>query len=322
MDNNPNSNGIFSGEQPQGELMQGAPAQIAPIQTGNTPGPVKKFFGGIVLSFVIMALFMGIQIVTSFFIMLGMIMSRIVEAGSNADVEVLALQIQLEILNGSFMTSLTAVITAVSTVFAVFFYWLIWGRKRTDEDKRYFKKEILKTKNVVMIVVASFGIYFLTGLISSLIAVLWPDTMENYAEMMDLALGGNTIMAMLAAVILAPINEECIMRGLILKNLQKYFSVPVVIIIQAVMFGIFHMNWVQGIYVLPFGTMLGYVAIKSRSVLPCIGMHLFFNLMSFVVEALPPFFSSGIFSIIAIVLSAAIEWMLYRQEKVQANAVE
>ena len=50
-----------------------------------------------------------------------------------------------------------------------------------------------------------------------------PEVMENYNEMMEFALGGNEVLAIFAAVILAPINEECIMRGLILKNLQKYF---------------------------------------------------------------------------------------------------
>lgn len=103
------------------------------------------------------------------------------------------------------------------------------------------------------------------------------------------------------------------MRGLILKNLQKYFFVPAVIVIQAVIFGIFHMNWVQGIYVLPIGAALGYVAIKSRSVLLSIYMHLFYNLLSFVLELLPEFCQSVVFCIVAIVVSAAVVRLMWRR---------
>ena len=134
--------------------------------------------------------------------------------------------------------------------------------------------------------------------------------METYNDMMDTALGGSQLLAMLAAVILAPVNEECIMRGLILKHLQQYFSTPAVILIQAVMFGIFHANWVQGLYVLPVGAALGYVAVKCRSVLPCIFMHLLYNSLSFVVFMLPDFCQTGAFAIGAVVVSAAAVWYL------------
>ena len=82
-----------------------------------------------------------------------------------------------------------------------------------------------------MIVIGSCGLYYLSILIVGLIMIFNPEVMENYNEMMEFALGGSEVLAIFAAVILAPINEECIMRGLILKNLQKYFSEPVVIIL-------------------------------------------------------------------------------------------
>lgn len=280
----------------------------------NSYSVVKKFFGGIVLSFIIMGLFIGIQIVPAAIAVAFKAITYVIEAGPDIDADTLTWEIQQNLLQGSFMTSLTAVITAISAVFAVFFYWLIHGRKKTAGDRRFFKEEVLKAKHVLMIAVAAFGLYYLTALIASVIGVLLPDTMEEYSEMMNLALGGSEILAILAAVILAPLNEECIMRGLILKNLQKYFSDPVAIVIQAVLFGIFHMNLVQGIYVLPVGLALGYVAVKSRSVLPCMLMHLLFNLMSFVSGVLPVFFQTGLFCVLAFAASAAVVWFTYRKD--------
>ena len=169
---------------------------------------------------------------------------------------------------------------------------------------------MLRVRTFSMIVIGCVGLYYLALLIAAAIAVASPETMETYNDMMDTALGGSQLLAMLAAVILAPVNEECIMRGLILKHLQQYFSTPAVILIQAVMFGIFHANWVQGLYVLPVGAALGYVAVKCRSVLPCIFMHLLYNSLSFVVFMLPDFCQTGVFAIGAVVVSAAAVWYL------------
>ena len=211
------------------------------------------------------------------------------------------------------MTGLTVAATAISALFSVSFYWMIWGRKKTEADRQYFKEKVLKEKPFIMISIAAVGLYYVAILIAELINVISPATMESYNELMEMSLGGSEILALLAAVILAPVNEECIMRGLILKNLQKFFSTPVVIIIQAVMFGIFHMNWVQGFYVLPIGAALGYVGIKSRSVFPCIYMHLFYNMMSFVSALLPKFCQTVLFSVFAAVVCAVVIWYMGKE---------
>lgn len=332
MDSNKNTNGVFSGRQEpqigqtqaeqlqmnQLQMCQPSPEVLSQQIQAKKPGFAKKFFCGIVFSFIILGFFIGVQYVFMFIVMLFMIIFYVLQIGVDADLNVIIWKIQNIILESNFFTGMTAVLTAVSAVFAVLFYWLIWGRKKTAQDKKYFKEKVLKAKTFVMISIASVGLYYLAAIIATIIQLVSPQTMQEYSEMMDMALGGSVVFAMLAAVILAPINEECIIRGLILKNLQKYFSDTAVIIIQAVMFGIFHMNWVQGIYVLPVGAALGFVAVKSRSVIPCIYMHLFYNLMSFVVSCLPVFFQTGFFSVIAVVACAGIVWSMSREEKLKA----
>lgn len=276
------------------------------------PGLAAKIFGGIILSFVILGLFLllqGIVAVVAVFVQIFQ-----VALASQGDVAYVMQYAETLQTDGAFMTQLTAVATAISAVFAVFFYWLIWGRNKTQEDKLFLKERVLRLKPVILVSVASFGLYYVSLLLLAVIAVISPETVERYNELMESALGGSELIAMLAAVILAPINEECIMRGLILKNLQKYFSVPAVVVIQAIIFGIFHMNWVQGIYVLPIGAALGYVAIKSRSVLPSIYMHLFYNLLSFVLGVLPEFCQSFLFCVIAIAVSAVVVRGMCREE--------
>lgn len=266
-------------------------------------GVGKKFVEGILLSAEIMGLFMLLQLLVSVVGVMAAVVACIILGEEDiTQAQYAAMDI---VMDGNFMTMLTVVATFVSLIFSVSAYWIIWGRKRTVQDKQYFREKVLRLRVFSMIVIGSCGLYYLSILIVGLIAVINPEMMENYGEMMESALGGSEILAVFAAVILAPINEECIMRGLILKNLQRHFSTPVVVILQAIMFGIFHANWVQGIYAIPIGAALGYVAVKCRSVLPCIFMHLFYNSLSFVVGMLPEFCQTGGFAIGTVVISAA-----------------
>lgn len=333
MDDN---NGVFSGRaevpepiaqptqlvQPQ-PTVQPMPApqpmQGNYMQQGQPQKPVKKsgiagkLFGGIVLSLIIMGLFLGVQFVVAFVSMIILAVQYAVESPGN--VNYVTQMLMRSIQEPDFLTNLTVIATAISAVIAVFFYWLLWGRKKTEADKQYFREKVLKGKNFLMICVATVGLYFLAILISNIIEIVSPDTMKKYNEMMDMALGGNLLMAMFATIILAPISEECIMRGMIFQNLQKYFSVPMAIAIQAVIFGIFHMNWVQGLYVLPVGAALGFVAAKSKSVLPCIYMHMFYNFMSIVLALLPEFCQKSLFCLVVVVVCAAAVWLIYRREQ-------
>ena len=283
------------------------------MENDKNAGAGRKFLEGIMLSAEIMALFMLLQILVSFVGAAAAMTAYMLNTGSDA---VYAQYALIDIMtDSSYMTMLTVVATLVSALFSVPAYWLIWGRKKTAEDRKYFREKVLRLRTFAMIVIASFGLYYLALLIAAVIAVASPAVMEEYSEMMDAALGGSEVLALLAAVILAPINEECIMRGLILKNLQRFFSTPVVIIVQAVIFGIFHANWVQGFYVLPVGAALGYVAVKSRSVVPCIFMHLFYNSLSFAVEMFPEFCQTGIFAVGVVIVSAAAVWFIGRTER-------
>lgn len=272
----------------------------------------RKFLEGILVSFEIMVLFMALQMLVGIVGAEATMLAYMVQTGG--DIRQAQYALYDIMYTDSYMTILTVVATLVSAVFSVPAYWIIWGRKRTLEDKQYFREKVLKLKPFAMIVIASCGLYYLSILIVAVIAAVSPGMMEEYTEMVDTALGGSQALAMLAAVILAPINEECIMRGLILKNLQRFFSTPAVVIIQAILFGLFHANWVQGIYVLPVGAALGYVAVKSRSVIPSIFMHLFYNTLSFVVVMLPEFCQTGIFAIATVVVSAVAVWYMGRAE--------
>lgn len=81
----------------------------------------------------------------------------------------------------------------------------------------------------------------------------------------------------LYSALTAPIGEELIFRGFIMKKLLPYGK-GFAILISAVLFGILHSNYVQGIYAVSIGLVLGYVAVEY-SLKWSVVMHILNNMV-------------------------------------------
>jgi uncharacterized protein len=90
----------------------------------------------------------------------------------------------------------------------------------------------------------------------------------------------------LGVSILAPVAEELIFRGIIQGELRKAMPEWAAIIIQALIFALFHLQPIQITYVLLPGLLLGLAYAWSRSIWVPIIMHILFNFLGSVVPAL------------------------------------
>lgn len=77
--------------------------------------------------------------------------------------------------------------------------------------------------------------------------------------------------------ILAPITEEVVFRGALLRGLEKHGKL-FAIMVSAIFFGAFHSNVIQGIFTTLAGLLLGYVAIEY-SIKWAIVFHIINNLV-------------------------------------------
>lgn len=138
-------------------------------------------------------------------------------------------------------------------------------------DRRYF----------VAAALMGYGMQIVTTLIMVLVNVLLPSVMEEYNTLVD-GSGITTygLMWVISTLVLPPLVEEAGFRGLGLTYLERA-GVPFAVanIVQALAFGIFHMNLTQGIYTFVLGLALGYVTHRSGSIAPAMLMHLVYNLM-------------------------------------------
>ncbi|MBE5928747.1 MAG: CPBP family intramembrane metalloprotease [Lachnospiraceae bacterium] len=138
-----------------------------------------------------------------------------------------------------------------------------------------------KRMSALTIVIVGFGIQAFGYGVLNLIYLVASETelFKAYAEMMDGISGsGTTPLIILYSIILAPVCEELIFRGVVMNGFRFGFKDSTANILAAMMFGIFHGNLIQGIYAFLFGMMLGYVKLKRNRIGDSILMHLVINL--------------------------------------------
>lgn len=98
--------------------------------------------------------------------------------------------------------------------------------------------------------------------------------MSSIEQASATGLNGSTL---LYAGIIAPIVEELVFRGFLMRYLEKHGKV-IAVVLPAILFGFMHCNLPQGIFATCVGLILGYVAIE-HSVIWSIALHLINNLV-------------------------------------------
>jgi len=169
-------------------------------------------------------------------------------------------------------------------IISTFGLWMYFIRRGADRNNILHVKSLLGRKVYAIIgicVVCGIGLCVLANGTVVIENELTPSIVRNYMEMAESAGFGTSPFAIIAAVCMAPIGEEFLCRGISLhfgkKALGKFWYAN---ILQALLFGILHMNWVQGIYAFIIGLVLGILVERFDSLLPSILVHFIVNLSS------------------------------------------
>lgn len=106
---------------------------------------------------------------------------------------------------------------------------------------------------------------------------------NNYSSMINMSFLGSPIMVFLCIGILAPIVEELVFRYGIFKALKDK-SDNYKIFISALLFGVAHMNLIQGTFAFILGLVLGKLYAKERNLTHSLIFHLGVNVSSVLYE--------------------------------------
>lgn len=98
--------------------------------------------------------------------------------------------------------------------------------------------------------------------------------------------GGSRWGSILALVIVAPLTEELLFRGLILRGFLRHYATRKAIIASALLFGAFHLNPWQFLGATVLGVLFAWVFVRTRSLLLCMFGHAAANGLPIIVVSL------------------------------------
>ena len=136
-------------------------------------------------------------------------------------------------------------------------------------------RQTLNLKQVAIIIILLLGCQFVFNQVANIFEVALNVIGFSAKKEVELAtVGHHSIMYFLYAAFMGPLVEELVMRGGIAYRLQKYGKV-FSIMFSAIVFGFFHMNFVQGVFAFLVGIMLAYIAIEYS-----FGWAVFFHILN------------------------------------------
>lgn len=150
---------------------------------------------------------------------------------------------------------------------------IIYARKKNLSS--YIKKRRMTFKEIIASVLFAYGLNVISAAIIS-IPALTP-FQESYETAIDSVVIGNIYAMLLIVALLGPAFEEILFRGFIFGELKSGGGFWFANILQAVLFGIMHMNVIQGLYAAVAGFVFGFVYYRTENIYVAILTHILFN---------------------------------------------
>lgn len=155
------------------------------------------------------------------------------------------------------------------------------AKKMSNNNFRIKYVGKLNCKLLLSVILLMIGYYFWyqssIGVITNKIPL--PNFLEGAVKEMEL----HPYFEIFSMVIVAPIYEEFLMRGILLAGLLNRYSPKKAIIISALIFGIYHLNITQFVNATLIGLILGMIYYKTNSLILCIAVHMTNNIFATIV---------------------------------------
>lgn len=133
-----------------------------------------------------------------------------------------------------------------------------------------------------LVAIAILALGFVTEPLSS-----WLPMPESIKQVFEKILSGS-VWAFITTVIAAPVIEEFILRGIMMRGLLRHTTPLQAILWSAFFFAVIHMNPWQAIGAFIAGVFLGWIYWRTHSLLCCIFIHAVNNGTAYMLQLLNP----------------------------------
>ncbi len=140
----------------------------------------------------------------------------------------------------------------------------------------------------IMAVVVSIATLAAAFVVEPLSLIL-PEMPENLKETLKIMTEGPILASLISVSIFAPLFEEWLCRGLVLRGLLHRMKPVWAIVISAAFFAVLHLNPWQAIPAFLLGLLFGYVYYKTGSLKLTMLMHCVNNTFSVLMSRVPDF---------------------------------
>ena len=179
-------------------------------------------------------------------------------------------------------------IFAVSSGLFLLIVGLIFHKRGVSLGQMLFSRPLTARQGVLCLLLG-LSMYLFTAQLLEIVPFpeswmqRYTETWENFEQSLSVS------SFLLYTLLLAPVMEEIIFRGLTLPALRTAMPVWSAVLLQAVLFGAFHMNMMQFSYALLPGVVLGLAGVLTGSLRGPVIMHIVYNSAGFFVgDFIPP----------------------------------
>ena len=208
-----------------------------------------------------------------------------------------------------FSNTLSTLIMVLYSIVGIILFLIIYNSKFM-EGKSHSLKGVSKNVPATLggILLFCLGIQYISIYLMNALAAAFPAWMEEYDALIESAGLGDDMPILLAfyALLGGPIVEELIFRGLTLQAAKKVMPYYMAILVQAILFGAYHMNAIQSSYAFVFGLGLGYIMHLYDNLIFTILIHIVYNIIGTIGSAILPVGGDTIISFFFWVLFALI----------------
>lgn len=190
-------------------------------------------------------------------------------------------------------------------VLPVLYRMYVKDLKKNDE---YIDKEPGSIPIMMWMLLIPVGVCASIGLNMIINSMDWVHYSESFLKASEYLFSGPLLVQYVGIILIIPVCEELIYRGLIYKRLKRSFSQSAAAGAAALIFALMHMNIVQGIYAFILAILFIYCMEIYGSLRASIILHISANAGAMALSALPDIKKSGlvtggiVFLIIAFIL--------------------
>lgn len=182
-----------------------------------------------------------------------------------------------------------------------------------------------------LLIFASLAFSMLTVMAMQLLSDKVPfiaQELEKYQNLVETVSGLDARLGLqiAALVIFVPLAEDLLFRGIIMGELFKYMSPAAAIVTQALLFSLFHLNFVQSTYVFFPGIALGLAYALSGNLKVPIFLHMIYNFIGGIVPVIfdngadeslsAPMLALLLIELLSAVFAVSGIYKLYRERKI------